>query len=160
MFHIVGSRMWLKFHSFSTLVHLLLLPIMLTRLMEARLLAVACISVSVAFLIFVGIVIYHIYRQNKKILHIQGSHQLQYRSGICHRRSENSSNQRNLEHDCEQTPNKITCTVWIFVNCDLQSIWLIPAKCTTLQIFAADMHTRFILLKMQTPFRSTPTENS
>lgn len=51
---------------------------MLTHLMEARLLAVACISVSVAFLIFVGIVIYHIYRQNKKILHIQGSHQLQY----------------------------------------------------------------------------------
>ena len=158
MFHIVGSRMWLKFHSFSTLVHLLLLPIMLTCLMEARLLAVACISVSVYSIPHLGrdCHLSHLQAKQKKI----STHTGESSAPVCHRRSEKSSNQRNLEHDCEQTPNKITCTVWIFVNCDLQSIWLIPAKCTTLQIVAADMHTRFILLKMQTPFSSTLTENS
>ena len=74
--------------------------------------AVACTSVGVASLTFVGIVIYHIYKRIKsKMPCTQGNHQFQCRSRMCHTKYENNTNPRNLEYHSEQTPNEITHTV-------------------------------------------------
>ena len=82
--------------------------------------AVACTSVGVAFLTFVGIVIYHIYKRIKsKMPCTQGNHQFQCRSRMFHRKCENNSNPRNLEYHSEQTQNEITHTVVDL--CDLRS---------------------------------------
>ena len=93
--------------------------------------AVACTSVGVAFLTFVGIVIYHIYRQIKsKMLCTQGSHQFQCRSRMCHRKCEDS-NPRNLKYHSERTPNKITHTVVDL--CELRSpLNLLDTRCSSL----------------------------
>ena len=81
--------------------------------------AVAYISVSIAFLIFVGIVIYHIYMQMKKV------HQLRHIHENCQGRYEENGN---LEHLCEVTPNIVTILKLVFLNCDLHLICLIPSK--------------------------------
>ena len=71
--------------------------------------AVACTSVSIAFLTFVGIVTYHIYlRIKSKVQYIQRGYQLLHRNGNCHGRCE--ENGANLEHQCEVTPNIVTHT--------------------------------------------------
>ena len=76
--------------------------------------AVACTSVGIAFLTFVGIVIYHIYLQIKsKVQNI-----------LCHHENEKCHESRevdpgNLDHQCEVTPNIVTHTE---VNlCELRS---------------------------------------
>ena len=64
--------------------------------------AIAYTSVGVVFLIFVGIVTYHIYlRIKSKVQYIQRGYQLLHRNGNCHRRCE--TNDANLEHQCEVT---------------------------------------------------------
>ena len=63
--------------------------------------AVAYISVGIAFLIFVGIVIYHIYMQIKKVNQLRRIHE------NCQGRCEENGN---LEHQCEVIPNIVTHT--------------------------------------------------
>ena len=63
--------------------------------------AVAYISVGIAFLIFVGIVIYHIYMRIKK------AHQLRRIHENCQGRCEENGN---LERQCEVIPNIVTHT--------------------------------------------------
>ena len=65
--------------------------------------AVAYTSVGIAFLIFVGIVIYHIYiRVKSKVQYIQRGNQLQ-RENNCHRNN-NNDNPGNLCHQPRATP--------------------------------------------------------
>ena len=67
--------------------------------------AVAYISVSIAFLTFVGIVTYHIYMQIKsKLQNVQHHHE----NGKCHEKRQD--NLGNLEHHREITPNIVTHT--------------------------------------------------
>ena len=68
--------------------------------------AVAYISVGIAFLIFIGIVIYHIYMQIKKVECIQ-VYQLRHIHGNCQGRREGNGN---LEHQCNVIPNIVTHT--------------------------------------------------
>ena len=69
--------------------------------------AVTYTSVGIAFLTFVGIVIYHIYlRIKSKVQYIQRGYQLLHRNGNCNRSCEESG--ANLEHQCEVTPNIVT----------------------------------------------------
>ena len=67
--------------------------------------AVACTSVGIAFLTFVGIVIYHIYLQMKsKVQNILCHHENQK----CHGKHEVDPG--NLDHQCGVTPNIVTHT--------------------------------------------------
>ena len=71
--------------------------------------AVAYTSVGIAFLTFVGIVVYHIYiRIKSKVQYIQRGKQLLYSNyyGNC----EHNGNKDSLEHKCEVTPTIITHT--------------------------------------------------
>ena len=67
---------------------------------------VAYISVGIAFLIFIGIVIYHIYMRIGKVKCIQ-VYQLRRIHGNCQRRCEENAN---LEPQCKVTPNIVTHT--------------------------------------------------
>ena len=63
--------------------------------------AVAYTSVGIAFLTFVGIITYHIYKQIKsKADYIQRGHQLQDKNGKCQAKCKNNINPANLEHQC------------------------------------------------------------
>ena len=54
--------------------------------------AVACTSVGIAFVIFVGIVIYHIYiRIKSKVQYIQRGKKLQRENNNCHRNNNNDN---------------------------------------------------------------------
>ena len=80
--------------------------------------AVTYTSVSIAFLSFLGIVIYHIYMRIKsKVQYIQRGHQLLHRNkkfqGKC-------MDNRNLEYSCAVTPNdNVTCNEVDY--CELRS---------------------------------------
>ena len=66
--------------------------------------AVAYTSVGIAFVIFVGIVIYHIYiRIKSKVQYIQRGNQLQHGNNNCHRNN-NNDDPGNLCHQTRATP--------------------------------------------------------
>ena len=66
--------------------------------------AVAYTSVGIAFVTFVGIVIYHIYiRIKSKVQYIQRGNQLQHGNNNCHRNN-NNDNPGNLCHQPRTTP--------------------------------------------------------
>ena len=66
--------------------------------------AVAYTSVGIAFLTFVGIVIYHIYiRIKSKVQYIQRGNQLQHENNKCHIHK-NNDNPENLEHQPRAIP--------------------------------------------------------
>ena len=67
--------------------------------------AVACTSVGIAFLTFVGIVTYHIYLQIKSKVQNTLCH---HENGKCHEKHEVDPG--NLDHQCEVTPNIVTHT--------------------------------------------------
>ena len=76
--------------------------------------AVAYTSVGIAFLTFVGIVIYHTYIRIKSKVpqHIWCGRQLQHKNGKCHKPHESNGNPDNLEHQCEIPQNSnVTHTV-------------------------------------------------
>ena len=63
--------------------------------------AVAYTSVGIAFLTFVGIITYHIYKQIKsKVEYVQRGRHLQDKNGQCQAKCKNNVNPANLEHQC------------------------------------------------------------